>query len=115
MSSEQATRVFFDLQPATPESWGADLGNRVYLPISPVAIDTHKATGWSLYELAEMAFEIIPDDAEKERKVAGEILTRLEDFARPIILTALGPDEGDYYAVLTNREVRGAEENHGKA
>lgn len=95
-------RIFLDLQFPEPEKWGVDLGNRVYLKVSPSEIDARRSGGWTLHQLSKIAFDQIPEDNQRERIVAGRILDRLTDGGDTIELTALGPIEGDYYVVLAD-------------
>lgn len=112
-TGEAETRIFLDLHYVSREGLDSDDGRKVFLPVPIAEVDQRRESGWSVYELESIAFEAIPEEFPEERKTAGALLARLADFEQPILLTAHGPEEGDYYIEVTNQNIRLADRHEG--
>jgi len=105
----EETRIFLDPRESTDDMWLHDVGSRTYIPVDPVELDSRRDTGWSVYDLEKRAFDAIPPEFVGERMIAGAMLADLADRHEPVVLPAYGPEEGDYYVVLSEELVTGAD------
>lgn len=70
------------------------------IPISPDALDGYRNRTCTVHDLAELAFNNIPQDFPDARKEVG---ARLDRLAEDDTLEVYGPDEGLYYIQVPKR------------
>lgn len=98
MPIREAMAINLDLHFGEPSDW--DMESTVYIPVSPENVMSHSRTGWSVFELEQLAFKMIPPEFAEIRAEAGK---RLEALGERAILKAYGPVEGDYFIAISKK------------